>query len=474
MYYNQVVPIKDRLGNTLPPTINQDSRATPDRESMLYSYQNTVESSYVGDIRHYVSKFGTYLETKNKFFDVKQNTYIEFPIRYAAPNLAFSTDKGINGAEKEASIKDRIILPVISYYMTGMERDDKRAIDPSVRYFYKPDKNDPSRCWVTTAPRATNYMFQVDVWTETRESFYQILTAFQLDFNPYSYLTDIYSFEDETQKTFYIPYARMTLGGFNDQSNFVPGTDRRVVRGTLNITVEGFLTQPPKNMAYVFNTTFSTTLSKNFLPALQTINPLASSNVLITESESEITGALSLLGTSLTSGVSSVFGRTGNVVAAQGDYTTEQITTDESIAGISSPGDSLDTVLTNLTEVATTNSFTIKLAQAMPSGSVFTIINNQAYLVTSLSSILPSIVGITLQDGIAGANVSAGRNLNIAYTVTSTPWTSDAYVYLSQTGGITTTVPSPSAGDKYSIIIGRVLAGTTSLIFNPMAAMKLF
>lgn len=474
MYYNQIVPIKYRQGNKLPPTINQDTRVTPDRESMLYSYQNTVESSYVGDIRHYVTKFGTYLETKNKFFDVKQNTYIDFPIRYAAPNLAFSTDKGINGVEKEASIKDRIILPIISYYMTGMERDDHRSIDPSVRYFYKPDKNDPSRCWVTTAPRATNYMFQVDVWTETRESFYQILTAFQLDFNPYSYLTDIYSFEDETQKTFYIPYSRMTLGSFNDQSNFVPGTDRRVVRGTLNITVEGFLTQPPKNVPYVFNTTFSTTVNRNSLPAIQTINPLASSNILVTESESEITGALSLLGTSLTSGVSSVFGRTGAVVSASGDYTTEQITMDEGLAGVSSPGDSLDTALTNLTEIATTNSFTIKLAQTMSAGSIFTIINNQAYQVTSLNSILPSIVGITLEDGVAGNNVSAGRNLNISYTVTTTPWSTDAYAYLSQTGGITTTVPSSTAGDKYSIIIGRVLAGTTSLIFNPSSPMKLF
>jgi hypothetical protein len=473
MYYRQIVPIKDRIGNKLPPTTNQNTRVTPDRESMLYSYQNSVESSYAGDIRHYVSKFGTYLETKNKIFDLKQNAYIDFPIRYAAPNLAFSTDKGITGAEKEASIKDRIILPVISYYMTGMERDDKRSIDPSVSYFYKPDKNDPSKCWITTAPRATNYMFQVDVWTETRESFYQILTAFQLDFNPYSYLTDIYSFEDETQKTFYIPYARMTLSSFNDQSNFVPGTDRRVVRGTLNITVEGFLTQPPKNVPYVFNTTFSLAVNKASLPAIQTIKSLTSSNTLVTESESEITGALSLLGTSLTSGVSSVFGRTGAVTSVTGDYTTDQITTD-SIAGVAAPGDTLDVALTNLAEIATTNSFTIKLAQTMPSGSVFTIINNQAYQVTSLSSILPSIVGVTLEEGVAGANVTAGRNLNISYTVTTIPWITDAYVYLSQTGGITTTVPSPEAGDKYSIIIGRVLAGTTSLIFNPMSPMKLF
>lgn len=471
MYYNQITPIKDRIGNKLPPVVNQDTRKTTDRESMLFNYQNTVESSYVGDVRLYAMKFGEYLQTKNKFYDVTKNEYVEFPVRYAAPNLAFSSDKGINDAAREASIKDRLVLPVISYYMTGMERDDKRAIDPSVRYFYKPDKNDPSRTWVTTAPRATNYIYQVDVWTETRESFHQILSAFQLDFNPYSYLTDIYAYKDETQKSFYIPYARMTLNSFTDSSNFVPGTDRRVVRGVFQIVVEGFLTQPPKNKPYVFNTIFTTELSNSLPQPLIVGGSLTSSNTIITAQSSEITGALSMLGTST---VASVFGRTGAVTANVGDYSSEDITMDQGLSGISSPGDSLDTTLTNLAEAITTNSFTIRLAQAMTSGNLFTIINNQAYPVTSLNTILPSVVGITLEAGAINTVVTAGRELNMQYVVTSTPYVTDAYVYLSQTGGITTTVPSALAGDKYSIIVGRVLAGTTSLIFNPMSPMKLF
>ena len=471
MYYNPIVPLKKRQGNKLPPVNNQDTRTVPDRESMLYSYQNSVESSYVGDIRHYVAKFGEYLKTKNKTYDLAKNEYVEFPIRYAAPNLAFSDDKGITGVAKEASIKDRLILPVISYYMTSMERDEKRAIDPSVRYFFKPDKNDPSRVWTTTAPRATNYKFQVDVWTETREAFYQLMTAFQLDFNPYSYLTDIYSYHDETQKSFYIPYARMTLQSFTDNSNFVPGTDRRVVRGTLQITVEGFLTQPPKNVPYVFDTTFELNVLAGTLPPVFQPNTWASSNTIITAESSEVTGALAMLTNST---VSSVFGRTGEVIADTGDYNSDQITIDEGIAGVVAPGATLDTALTNLANLVTNNSFTIMLAQNMTAGTLFKIVNNQAYAVTSLDSILPSIDGIILVSGLAGNVTTAGREVNIAYVTTTIPWLSDTTLYLSQTGGLTATVPSALAGDKYSVIVGKSLSGTTSFIFKPSSVMKLF
>lgn len=249
-----MIILKDRLGNELPPVSDQNKRTLTDREDMLYSYQNTVESSYVGDIRHLVFKFGDYLKTKNHYFDLVKNIAVEFPIRYAAPNLVFSDNKGTNGVAEESSIKDRITLPIISYYLKGLDYDKNRAIDPCVRYSYKPDANNPNKVLVTTAPKPMNYTFQVDVWTETRESFNQIITAFQLDFNPYSHLTDLYNYEDVTQKSNYVPYVRMNLTSYSDVSNVVPGTDRRVVRGVLNIVVEGWITQPFTQKNYIFNT----------------------------------------------------------------------------------------------------------------------------------------------------------------------------------------------------------------------------
>ncbi len=50
----------------------------------------------------------------------------------------------------------------------------------------------------------------------------------------------------------------MNLNSFTDTSNFIPGTDRRVVRGTFQISVEGFLSQPPKQVPYVFTANTNT------------------------------------------------------------------------------------------------------------------------------------------------------------------------------------------------------------------------
>ena len=207
-----------RPGNPYPPSSSEapmSERSVPDRESMLYSYQNTVETSYVGDIRLYALKVGEYCKKKAKTFDPVKKVYKEFGVRYSAPHLAFSDNKpaGGSGTADELSIKDRIVLPIISYHMVDMTYDKERAIDPAVRFKYKPrsEPNNPDSisrmALVTTAPVPMKYTFQVDIWTELREDYFQILTAFQLDFNPYSYLYDLYDYVDETQKSFYMPYA---------------------------------------------------------------------------------------------------------------------------------------------------------------------------------------------------------------------------------------------------------------------------
>jgi hypothetical protein len=458
----EFVPSDERQGNTLPPTGDQDARLSVDRESILYSYQNTVASSYTGDVRHFVTKFGDYLKTKNAFYDVTKNTFVEFPIRYAAPNLVFSDDKGLNGVSQEASIKDRIILPVISYYLSNIEYDSKRAVDPSVRYFYKPDKNDKSKVWVTTAPRPTNYSFQVDIWTETRESFYQIVSAIQLDFNPYSYLTDLYSYEDETQKSFYMPYAKMNLTGFTDNSNFVPGTDRRVVRATLQITVEGFLTQPPKKQSYVFDTSY--TLFGELGKAVGA--PIIASSW----NTSNTAGAIAAQG--VPNLVNSVFGRTGDIVSTSGDYTAQEITIVGGLGSLAGPGDSVETALENLSQKVNTDVFNITLSEPMPAGTLFRIINQKAYKVKSIDSITPSVDGITLSAGTTNSVVEAGRKLNTTYDI-GIPQTTDGWLYLSSTGTLTTTIPTVVAGDVYLLVVGKALSGTNSFIFDPKTPVKL-
>lgn len=245
----------NRPGNPYPKTVDDMAEGIIARDSMLYTYHNTVETAYIGDIRHFAIKFGDYLrDSKSKVYDVKQNKYIDIPVKYAAPNLVFSDNMpnknpNATGVFPNSSLTDRIVLPVISYFMTDMKYDKERAVDPAVRYRYKPVKSDnvstkEGRVLVSHFPMPMNYEYQVDIWCDYREHYHQLLTAFHLDFNPYSYLTDIYDFEDETQRSFYAPYAKMTLESSSDQSNFIPGSERRVVRGVLRFKVEGWLTPP--------------------------------------------------------------------------------------------------------------------------------------------------------------------------------------------------------------------------------------
>lgn len=245
----------NRPGNDLPKTTPDGDLGSFSRNFMLYDYHNTVDTAYIGDVRLYAMKLGDYLrDSKSKVYDVKQNKYIDIPIKYSAPNLVFSDNMPNNvtnasGVFPNASITDRIVLPVISYYMTDMKYDEKRAVDPSVRHRYKPMQSidiaeTQGKVLVTHAPMPMNYSYQIDIWCDYREHYHQLLTAFHLDFNPYSYLYDLYDFEDETQRSFYIPYACMRLVSSTDNSNFIPGSERRVVRGTIRVDVEGWLTPP--------------------------------------------------------------------------------------------------------------------------------------------------------------------------------------------------------------------------------------
>ena len=458
--------ILDRQGNKLPPVVNQFTRTTIDRESMLYSYQNTVESSYVGDIRHIVTKFGDYLKTKNHYVDVIKNKSIEFPIRYAAPNLVFSDNLGANGVAEETSIKDRIVLPVISYVLKGLEYDSKRAVDPCVRYWYKPDKNDPSKTLVTTAPKPMNYSFQVDVWTETRESFNQIITAIQLDFNPYSHLMDLYAYEDETQKSFYIPYARMNLTSYSDASNIVPGTDRRVVRGTLNITVEGWISQPPTQTSYVFNvrtTTDGNVTETNLNPLVGGVNYAPNTSVYPSFTDG---------GSLTTPSVDSVFGRQGVVVAGVGDYNPEQIIVDQAVTGLAAPGDTLQEALLSINQKIAKDVFSIALSESMIAGTVFRIINQKAYKVKSIDSTTPNVDGVVLTGGNALDVITAGRKINTEYDLGILQAT-DGWLYLGQDGTLTNTIPTRAAGDNFILVVGKGLSGTTSFILDPKIPVKL-
>lgn len=447
-----------RPGNRLPTYLDPKTAPLPfERHSMLYSYANTVESSYTGDFRHYVKKFGAYLTTKATVYDPLKNVFKPFDVKYAAPNLVFSDNMvdPSTGKDNTASIKDRIVLPIISYHLTGTKRDPKRAIDPSVRYSYKDKDGRLITSLSASAPIPLDYSFQVDVWTETREHFYQIITAFQSDFNPYSYLTDLHDYEDETKKTNHIPYAKMVLESWTDNSNYIPGTDRRIVRGTLNITVNGWLTVIPKDIPYysklaasIEDTAFTTISPSNTPPGTVIIYPVSG-------------------GQQTVPAVSSVFNRDGNVTALPGDYNANQINF-QPIADIANADTVQEAIQAVIHEVRT-----IQLGETITVNTCFRQIGNKAYKVASIGGVTPYVDGVILQDGTLNQYVGAAKDYGIVYESPTLTFIASETLYLGQDGKITTVIPDKLNGDNYLLIVGRTIENTNKFIFSPGITIKL-
>lgn len=445
---------ENRPGNSYP--VITDNRATPDRESMLYSYANTVEECYAGDFRIYAKKFGDYLrDSKSKVFDLAKEEFIDIPIRYASPQQAFSDNLPNNstGLASEASLTNRVVLPLVSYYILDSKRDEKRSVNPCVRYRVKPKNKNFDKAFVTHAPIPIDYQIQVDIWTEFREHLFQLLTAFHNDFNPMSYLTDVYDMTDETNKLFYTPYVPMVLDSIADTSNFIPGTDRRVVRGTVRITIKGWMTPPLHEESYVHRTTSIFNVAEQSEVARE--NNISAPGVILAEEYKDIDK------------VASVFGRDGDVSAQSGDYTAAQIPV--TTPGNTNLGSNVQEVLTNL--VSHGISYSVILGEPLPALTCFKLVNGKAFAVKSLSSISPVIDGIILEAGILGASVKMGIPGTSYHAVSIFDRT--APLFLSQTGTLTLTRPLFENGDKYLLVVGHSNENSDLFMFNPSMPVKL-
>jgi hypothetical protein len=274
---------------------------------------------------------------------------------------------------------------------------------------------------------------------------------------------DMYAYEDETQKSNYVPYVRMKLTSYSDASNTVPGTDRRVVRGTLNITVEGWLTQPPTQMSYVFNTSY------NIDGSVGNTNEFNG----ITYAPTSLSSASFIETSSMTPpSVSSVFGRQGIVVPQPGDYTSEQIVVDRAVTGLAGAGDTLQTALSNINTKIAKDTFSIIVSEPMTPGTVFRIINQKAYKVKSIDSTTPSVDGIVLTAGNTNEVVTAGRKINTEYDL-GVIQNTDGWLYLGPSGNLTNVIPTVTAGDVYLLVVGKSISGTTSFILDPKTPVKL-
>lgn len=84
----------------------------------------------------------------------------------------------------------------------------------------------------------------------------------------------------------------------------------------------------------------------------------------------------------------------------------------------------------------------------------------------------PFVDGITLSSG-TGTLVHVANLANAVYTTPlALPGSDQDVLYVSQTGTLTTTVPSSAAGDVWEIAIARRLS-SNSLVYSPQVPIKL-
>ena len=269
------------------------------------------------------------------------------------------------------------------------------------------------------------------------------------DFNPTSYLYDVYDLNDETQKLQYTSYVPMFLDSISDNSNFVPGTDRRIVRGTLRITVKGWLTPVSNNKPYVHDTKVKLTTSEVIDNEGQMIN-LNASNASDTAP----------------SDVNSFLGRTGPIQAETGDYNAGQITLTNTTLG--------STVEAALYALANENNVltTVILGEPMPANTCYKLISGKAFIVRSTDMTVPIIDGITLEAGSLSSTVTSGRQIGGNYAVVNT-YTNSGPLYLSQNGQLTPTPPSFDTGDNFLMVVARSQAESNQIVFNPGMIVRL-
>ncbi|MCI4435822.1 MAG: hypothetical protein JHC33_03305 [Ignisphaera sp.] len=171
---------------------------------------------------------------------------------------------------------------------------------------------------------------------------------------------------------------------------------------------------------------------------------------------------------SSTAPVTSVFGRVGNVVGVAGDYDATEITLlpVSGLAGDTNVQQAIEGLASSMPAIS------IMLGESLPAYTCYRIKNNKAYKVSSIDLDSPSVDGITIQTGVINTTVQVGNIQGSEYTST-TNYTNSKYLYLSQTGQLTTTIPSKIAGDIFALIVGRTIEGTNKFVLDPKLSIRL-
>jgi|GEM_PF-6902826 len=112
-----------------------------------------------------------------------------------------------------------------------------------------------------------------------------------------------------------------------------------------------------------------------------------------------------------------------------------------------------------------TISYTATLGNTFATNQPYQLVLSVAQHVTSLDVAPPFVDGLTLESGVAAAVVPVATESQLVYT-TPLALPAGALYFLSQTGTLTSVVPTAAAGDVWLVIIARQI-DSTHFVFTP-------
>ena len=136
------------------------------------------------------------------------------------------------------------------------------------------------------------------------------------------------------------------------------------------------------------------------------------------------------------------------------------------IPGLASVGGSIGTLVPTPTPSTTTFTVMVRLSAAMATLAPVRILDGVAYPITSLDVAEPTVDGLLLEAGGTGDSVKCAVVQGVTYEDIPVTVPGPGILFLSQTGTLTTTVPSAGAGDLWQAVVGRY-SSDSSIVFDP-------
>jgi hypothetical protein len=172
------------------------------------------------------------------------------------PETTLPASKGNNNLNREALVP----LPLVSIQPGAPEPRENQRLTPVPNLFRTSlPGTDPSQRerYVSRPPLPIWLTYTAELWTKTRSTMNALITAFQLQFDPYMAWDEVV-IDDWFWGTVWMP---IKLNGITDNSELEAGEKDRTLRHTISLRIEAWAFYPPEKDLTVHKTTLDTLVS---------------------------------------------------------------------------------------------------------------------------------------------------------------------------------------------------------------------